>query len=487
MKELLINASPNETRLALIENGALQEIYIERPSLESKVSNIYRGKVNRVLPGIQSAFIDIGLQKSGFIHVSDVVSARANKNEGKNKEPQEIGKFVHLGDEIFVQVEKDEINTKGVRLTTDFAIPSRFLVFVPASKRVGVSQKIADEKERNRLKEIVEKQVDPKEGGYIIRTVAEGATEEELKQDIIFLKKLWEKIQTKFKGSKVGELIYQDFSMPLRVIRDLSNVGIDRIRIDSQDLYQEVLHFCEEFIPEFVEKTVYYSDELPLFSIFNIDKEIQKALEREVLLKSGGSLIIDQNEAMTTIDVNTGSYVGKNDQEQTIVKTNLEAALEIARQVRLRNLGGIIIIDFIDMLKSKNREQVRNALIEELAKDRIKTNVLPFSQLGLIEMTRRRNRESLGHILCNPCPLCNGRGHLKSIQTICSEIYRRLLKESKNVKGAGFTLYVSRDVAKVLEADDSHFIENFEKENNLKISIRGEYSYHRENFDMVEI
>ncbi len=406
-KEVLINVTPHQSRIAIVENGILEEIIIEPTKHQGLVGNIYKGRVSRLLPGMQAAFVDIGLERAAFLHFSDL----------PNYESKSLSKDLHIGETLLVQVIKEPLGTKGARLTGKISIPSCYMVFLPySSNLIGVSSRIESKDERQRLKKIVLQKIGLGEqnSGFIIRTAAEDATEPMLWADMDFLSLLWQEIQAKEIYAPASSLIYKDLSIVLRSIRDLRGHAIDKIQIDSQETYQEVINFAKKFMPDWLPRIEYYAENLPLFELYNIEAEINKALERKVPLKSGGYLVIEQTEAMITIDVNTGTYVGDNNLEDTIFKTNLEAAEAIARQLRLRNLGGIIILDFIDMLEPEHKVEVLNTLEECLARDSCKSTISGFSSLGLVEMTRKRTRESLEQILCDTCPTCAGRGSIKN-------------------------------------------------------------------------
>ena len=408
-EEVLINVTPHQSRIAMVENGILQEIIIEPTKHQGLVGNIYKGRVSRLLPGMQAAFIDIGLERSAFLHFSDLVN---DEEDGEL-----IPKYLHIGETILVQVVKEPLGTKGARLTSRISIPSCYMVFLPySSNMIGVSSRIESEFERKRLKDIVLKKIELGEqnSGFIIRTGAEGATEPKLWADMEFLSLLWGQIKEKEIYAAPSSLIYANLSIVLRSIRDLIGNSVDKIKIDSAETCEELSNFAKKFMPDLLPRIEYYTDNRPIFELYNIEAEINKVLERKVPLKSGGYLVIEQTEAMTTIDVNTGAYVGSYNLEDTIFKTNLEAANAIARQLRLRNLGGIIIVDFIDMLESEHKAQVLDSLEKYLARDSSKSTVSAFSSLGLVEMTRKRTRESLEHILCDTCPTCAGRGSIKN-------------------------------------------------------------------------
>ena len=485
--ELLINVTPSETRVALVENGVLQEVHMERQSALGLVGNVYIGKVCRVLPGMQAAFVDIGLDKAAFLHASDiVVHEDVQPEEVSEKSPPvpDIRELIRDGQFIMVQVVKDPIGTKGARLTTDVTIPSRYLVFMPGASHSGVSQRIEDEQERNRLKKLV---LDESEdtGGFIVRTAAEGVGDEEILQDIKFLKMLWSKILKKKKGVRKSCVIHEDLTLACRVIRDFVGSELERIRIDSKLTFGQLTAFTEECVPELVSKLEYYPGERPIFDLFDVENEIQRALQRKVNLKSGGYLIIDQTEALTTIDINTGAFVGHRNLEETIFNTNIEATQAIARQLRLRNLGGIIIIDFIDMRSEEHKHRVTQSLENALAKDRTKTNVHGFSALGLVEMTRKRTRESLEHVLCTECSSCQGRGAVKTVETVCYEILREIVRVNRAYEATNFVVYGSPAVSEALINDEYHNLAELEVFIGKQIKIQTEVMYNQEQFDVV--
>lgn len=484
--EILINVTPSETRVALVENGILQEIHIEREARRGLVGNVYMGKVARVLPGMQAAFVDIGLDKAAFLHASDILT-KIDQVEELDREqlpPRDISTLVRQGQYIMVQVVKDPLGTKGARLTTDITIPSRYLVLTPRSNHVGVSQRIDDDKERERLKcqlrEVVDEQI-----GFIVRTAAEGVGEEELVQDARFLKRLWDKIRERKKRLSKGGVLYQDLNLGARVLRDFVGSEVERIRVDSRLSYEHLREFLQEFIPELLSSLEYYEGERPIFDIFDIENEIQRALNRKVNLKSGGTLIIDQTEAMTTIDINTGAFVGHRNLAETIFNTNTEATQAIARQLRLRNLGGIIIIDFIDMQNEEHRRRVLHSLEQALAKDRAKTTINGFTSLGLVEMTRKRTRESLEHVLSSECPVCQGRGTMKTIETVCYEIMREIVRVNRAYEADQFVVYASSAVAENLLNEESHSLAELEVFVGKQVKVQIEPLYNQEQFDVV--
>ena len=484
--ELLINVTPSETRVALIENGVLQEVHIERQAKHGLVGNIYMGKVSRVLPGMQAAFVDIGLDKAAFLHASDIVTAGLNIADAELKAGpvKDIRLLVHEGQFLLVQVVKDPLGTKGARLTTDITLPSRHLVFMPGSAHVGVSQRIESEAERQRLKDIVSTCLD-ESGGYIVRTAAEGAGEDELLHDGKFLQKLWAKVLKRKKNARKETMLYEELTLAYRILRDFVGSDLERVRIDSKLTYQQLHAFTEEFVPEMTARLEYYPGERPVFDLFDVENEIQRALERKVMLKSGGYLMIDQTEAMTTIDVNTGAFVGHRNLEETIFNTNIEATQAIARQLRLRNLGGIIIIDFIDMQNEEHQKRVLHSLEVALGRDKTKTNIHGFSALGLVEMTRKRTRESLEHVLCGECPVCSGRGSLKTVETVCFEILREIVRVNRAYVADKFVVYASPAVRDALINDEFHSMAELEVFIGKQISVVTEPQYGQEQFDVV--
>lgn len=485
---LLVNVTQSETRIALVEHGMLQEVHIERQNKLGIVGNIYKGRISRVLPGMQAAFVDIGLDKAAFLHASDIVphTECVTPQEKQHFQAADISSLVSQGQYIMVQIVKDPIGTKGARLTTDITLPSRYLVFMPGSSHVGVSQRIESQEERERLKAVAEKYVD-ETGGFIVRTAAEGAGESELGQDARFLKYLWQKIQKKRREAKKCVCLYEDLPLAFRVLRDFVDASLDRIMVDQKFAYEEMKSFCHDFIPSVVDKIELYEGDAPLFDMFDVENEIQKALDRKVQLKSGGTLVIDQTEAMTTIDVNTGAFVGHRSLEETIFNTNIEATSAIARQLRLRNLGGIIIIDFIDMASEEHRKRVLKSLELSLSKDRAKTSVNPFSHLGLVEMTRKRTRESLEHLICSECPTCGGRGMVKSVESVCCEILREIIRVNKAYQADKYMVYASIPVANVLKADEFHNVAELELSLGKAVQIQAEPLYTQEQFDVVMI
>ncbi len=484
--ELLLNITPSETRVAMIEGGILQEVHIEREAKRGIVGNIYKGKVSRVLPGMQAAFVDIGLEKAAFLHASDIVphTECVAENEKQQFQVRDISELVRQGQDIVVQVVKDPLGTKGARLTTDITLPSRYLVFMPGASHVGVSQRIDSESERERLKNVVSPFCDEL-GGFIIRTASEGADEHELAQDAAFLKRLWQKVIERRSKYKTKSMLYGELGLAQRILRDFVGTEISQVTVDSRIVFETLKEFTAEFVPELTDKLFLYEGNKPIFDMYDTENEIQRSLDRKVELKSGGYLIIDQTEAMTTIDINTGAFVGRRNLEETIFNTNLEATEAIARQLRLRNLGGIIIIDFIDMLQDMHRDRVMRSLEIELDKDRVKTNINGFTQLGLVEMTRKRTRESIEHVLCSGCPTCEGRGSVKTVETVCYEILREITRVNRAYDADKFVVYAAPAVAETLLGEESHALAELELFIGKQVAINSEPLYIQEQFDVV--
>lgn len=494
-EEILINVTPREVRVAVVENGVLQEIYVERERKRGLVGNIYRGRVCRVLPGMEAAFVDIGLERAAFLHVSDIRGGNAAETRivgdseaeaiETNEQLAPITELVQEGQTIVVQVIKDPIGTKGARLTTHITLPSRFLVFLADSEVAGVSIRIDDEAERHRLKEMITAFRAEFGGGYIVRTAAEAAEPWALRADMQFLRRLWQSIQERVQEVQGMACIYEDLPLVLRVLRDFVGANVEKVRIDSQETCERVMNFAEKFLPEMLSRIEYYPGDRPIFDLYNIEDEIERALGKKVPLKSGGYLIVDQTEAMTTIDVNTGAYVGHRNLEETIFKTNLEAAQAIARQLCLRNLGGIIILDFIDMASQEHKQAVLKALEKHLEKDRAKTHVCEVSALGLVEMTRKRIRESLEHVLCEPCSLCGGRGSIKTAETVCYEIFRELLREARQYEARRFLVLACQEVVDIMLDEESASVAELEAFIGVPIKFQAEALYSREQYDVV--
>lgn len=487
--EILVNFGPTETRAALIENGVVQEIYIERVQRKGYVGNIYLGKVVRVLPGMQAAFVDIGQERAGFIHAADISPLDRNGMEFRNGEVGDIRELVREGQGLLVQVTKDPIGTKGARLTTHLSVSARYLVYMPQTQHIGVSNRIEEEVERDRLRKAVEvlaeEYSDLYKGGFIVRTVAEGVGEDELRADIPFVYKLWHDLADKIKAAKAPAIIYEDLPLFMRTVRDLMRPHIEKVRIDSRESYQRMENFAKHYAPEIGGRIEHYPGERPLFDLYGVEDELTKALDTKVVLKSGGYLIIEQTEAMCTVDVNTGAFVGHRNLEETIFKTNLEAAAAIARQLRLRNLGGIIIIDFIDMNDLEHQRQVLRTLEKALEKDRAKTTINGVSGLGLVEMTRKRTRESLEQVLCEPCPICRGRGRLKSAETVCYEIFREILREARTYDASTFLVLGSQVVIDRLLDEESANVADLEAFIGRTIQFQVETIYNQEQYDII--
>ncbi|WP_426269623.1 ribonuclease G [Dyella kyungheensis] len=494
-EEILINVTPRETRVGVVENGMLQEVHVERASRRGYVGNVYKGRVQRVMPGMQAVFVDIGLERAAFLHASDIVrpppppsaeGAEVSPGPGNGHTPS-ISELVHEGQEIVVQVVKDPIGTKGARLSTHLSIPSRYLVLLPQARTLGISARIEEEAERQRLKEVLGSLIG-EEGtrlGYIVRTNAEGQTAESLAFDVTYLGKVWRVVQENIAKAKVGERVYEELSLPLRSLRDMLNDDIEKVRVDSRETFDKVVKFVHKFMPQLDDRIEHYSGERPIFDLYGVEDEIQRALKKEVPLKSGGYLIVDQTEAMTTIDVNTGGYVGTRNLEETVYRTNLEAAQAAARQLRLRNLGGIIIIDFIDMTDEEHRRQVLRMLEKGLLRDHAKTTVYPMSALGLVEMTRKRTTESLERQLCEPCPACSGRGTLKTAETVTYEIFREITRAVRQFNTEKLLVMASPSVVGRILEEESVAVAELEEFISKSIRFQAEEHYSQEQFDVV--
>ena len=485
-EEILINFTPMETRVAVIENGMPQEIYVERAKRRGILGNIYNGRVVRVLPGMQAAFVDIGLERAAFIHADEVSAPDISAEERANIS---ISQLLREGQSLLVQVTKDPIGSKGARLTTNLSLPSRYLVLMPGAEHIGISQRIEDQEERERLKALMQTLLEQEERidgyGYILRTVAEGATEVELKADIAFLHRLWNKVQARIKESKAPANVYEDLPLNMRALRDMTHSGIERIRIDSRETYQKALSFANTLVPEIESKLEYYPGERPIFDMFNVEEEMQRALGRKIELKSGGYLIFDQTEAMTTVDINTGAFVGHRNLEETIFKTNLEAATAIGRQLRLRNLGGIIIIDFIDMEDPEHQRQVLRTLERVLERDHAKCKLTGVSELGLVEMTRKRTRESLEHVLCETCSQCQGRGMIRTAETVTYEVFREILRQHRAYESDSYLVIAAPPVVEYLLEDASDHVAELESFIGKTVRFQSDSIYNPEQFDVV--
>jgi ribonuclease G len=487
-EEILVNVSPREIRAALLENGVLQEVFIERATRRGLASNLYKGRVQRVLPGMQAAFVDIGLERTAFLHASDIIPRQ--REGGLEPDPEReacIRDLVVEGQDLLVQVVKDPLGTKGARLTTFVTMPSRCLVYLPFGNGIGVSARIEEEDERARLRDIVEEITVGRPGGWIVRTAAEHAQHDALRADMMFLEKLWEAIHAQGRRSSPGTLVYADLDLSLRLLRDLLAPRVERVRVDNHELFIRMKHFAASFIPELEPKIQEYVEARPIFDLYGVDEEIARALERKVPLKSGGYLVFDQTEAMTTIDVNTGAYVGHRNLEETIFRTNLEAAQAVARQVRLRNLGGIIIVDFIDMEEEDHRGQVLQALERALQNDHARNQISEVSRLGLVEMTRKRTRESLEHVLCRPCPTCDGRGSVKTAETVCYEIFRDILRQARQFDFQELLVLANAEVLDLLVDEEASGLADLEAVTGKPIRLQAESGYSHEQYDVVPI
>ena len=507
-KELIINSTDHETRVAFVENGTLLELLIERPTGCDIASNIYKGRVIRVLPGMQAAFVDIGLDQAAFIYVADVLNnyhefeqlmlssceeeeAETTEADSRDRPPSldqgfMIEELLHEGQEIMAQASKAPIGNKGARITTRISLPGRFLVLMPTTIHIGVSRRIEDENERKRLKEAIAA-IRPENYGFIARTVSEGIGTEKLANEMNFLVPLWEEIQKKNTSAPVPSLLHKELNVTLRAVRDLFTQEVDKLVIDSKSGYEEILQFLDTFMPKLRESVELYVDREPIFDAYNLESEISRALKKKVWLKSGGYIVIEHTESLVAIDVNTGRFVGKHNLEETILKTNLEAVKEIAYQIRLRDIGGLIIIDFIDMDKQSNRERVFNTLKDALKKDRSRTNVVPMSELGLIEMTRKRTRETLNRMLCEPCYYCEGEGYLQSKRTICYNIYREMRRESGELMGQSITLKVHPEVAELLLGEERGTVESLENWLKKEVVVHPDPQFHLEQWETYEM
>ena len=480
-EQILVNITPQETRVAVLEDSIVQELHVERAASRGIVGNIYLGQVKRVLPGMQSAFIEIGLERAAFLHIADVLEQRQHPTE-----PQRIEKMLFEGQTVLVQVIKDPIGTKGARLSTQMSLAGRFLVHQPQEEHIGISQKIESESERHSLKARLEKLLPPNTPrGYIIRTSAETASDTELQADIEYLSKLWADIRHKSQHLPAQSLLYEDLPLAVRVLRDMVSDTTEHVIVDSTENYSRMVEFAEQYVQSAVRKIERYSGERPLFELFSIEAEIDKALSRRVNLKFGGYLIIDQTEAMTTIDVNTGGFVGNRNFDETIFKTNLEATQAIARQLRLRNLGGIIIVDFIDMDNEEHQTAVLSELAKALARDRTRVTLNGFTSLGLVEITRKRTRESLAHVLCEPCPTCQGRGEIKTAQTVCYEIQREIVREARQFDAKGYRILAAQPVIDMFLDEESQSLAMLVDFIGKPISLSVESTYTQEQFDVV--
>ena len=481
-EEFLINFTPEETRVASLQQGVVQELHIERNNCCGVVGNIYLGRVVRVLPGMQSAFVDIGLERSAFLHAGDIWEERVTN--GTEQRP--IEQVLSAGQSLRVQVQKEPIGTKGARLTTQISIAGRLLVYLPQDDHVGISQRIVDEEAREKLRGRIQALLSPEDrGGFILRTVACEASDEELAADIVYLRRIWQEIKQRSVGMFPPVLLHHDLTLAQRVLRDFVTEETTAVLIDSRENFQKLKIFAQEYVPQVSDRLVHYTGDRPLFELHGIEDEIQKALARRVDLKSGGYLIFDQTEAMTTIDVNTGGFVGARNFNDTIFKTNLEAALSVAHQLRLRNLGGIIIVDFIDMDDEQHQAAVLAEFKKAMASDRTRVTLSEFTQLGLIEMTRKRTRESLAQILCEPCPVCSGRGEIKTAQTVCYEILRELLREARQFAARELRVIAAPVVIDKFLEEEAQALTMLSDFIGRPVSLHAESGYTQEQFDIV--
>ncbi len=507
-KKLVINVTEHETRVALLEDGTIVELFIERQDYSDIAGNVYKGRVQRVLPGMQAAFVDIGLDQAAFIYVDDVLGENYGEfqkifplEEDEEEDPEvdivhtgdsladrhaHIEEILTEGQEVMVQVAKSPIGTKGARVTTYISLPGRFLVLMPTSDHVGISRRIEDELERTRLKNLI-LSLREENLGYIVRTAAEGVQKEKLIYEVGFLTNLWENIQDRYRDTSAPSILHQELMVSLRAVRDLLTHEAQQLVVDSRTTYSAILNFLDTFMPSLKDSVVLHEDNEPIFDAHNLEGDISRALKKKVWLKSGGYIVIEHTEALVAIDVNTGRYVGKHNLEETILKTNLEAVKEIAYQIRLRDIGGIIIIDFIDMEKKANREKVYNALKEAVKKDRSKTHILPMSDMGLIQMTRKRIRKSLTRLLCEPCFYCDGEGYLMSGQSICHNIYREVLRDNQDLSPGGrLTIRVNPEIAELLHDEQNHIILSLERAIGKQIVVYPNTEFHLEEFDIFE-
>ena len=489
---ILINHNPHETRVAALQGNRLVEFYTERSKDKGISGNIYKGKVVRVLPGMQAAFVDIGLDRTAFLHATDVYemfdefeefAKETEEERGRPSRRIPIQEILKEGQEIMVQVAKEPIGSKGARITSHISLPGRHIVFTPTDDHIGISRRIGSEKERRRLREIVVR-LRPEGSGFIIRTACEGMRADDIGSDMDFLTKLWGEILRKKGRNSAPCLLYEELDLTLRTIRDIFTADIDKLIIDSREEYERAIKFAEDFLPGLRQNIELYESEDPIFDTHGVEIELTDAIEKKVWLKSGGYIVIDQMEALTAIDVNTGKYVGKKSSEETVLKTNMEAIKEIVYQLKLRNIGGIIVLDLIDMAKASNREKVYNALKEELRSDKARTNILKISELGLVEMTRKRVRESITQLICEPCPYCEGNGMIKSKDTVIMEIYRELLKELPG-KRRKATVYVHPIIAELLYSEKEFVLKELEKRFGKKVVVKTSSTLHQEQYEIV--
>jgi ribonuclease G len=500
---LLINATPYEIRIALVEHGNLVEFYQERPVEKGLVGNIYQGRVVRVLPGMQAAFVDLGLERTGFLYVDDVRTDNKHFEDRMIKNgcqsccedapdvvqegpaPQvNIEDLLTEGQAVMVQICKEPLGTKGARLTCNITLPCRNLVYMPTTDHIGISRKVVDDEDRQRLREEIEN-LRPQDAGFIVRTVAESASREDLEADMEFLLHLWGEIKDRASRAPVPNMVYEDLDISQRAVRDLFTPDIQRVIVDDKTIFERVCNFVETFVPQLRNRISLYENEVPLMDAYGVEVEISRALEKKVWLRSGGYIIIETTEALTVVDVNTGRYVGRKDLEETIFKTNMEAAKEIAYQLRLRNIGGIIIIDFIDMEQESHREDVFNVLQEAVKNDKSRSNILKVSEFGLVQMTRKRDRENLSQMMCEACMYCGGDGLLKSRRSVCYEIFRKLSHEGPKMAGNTVTIKVHPSVADMMLKDEMLNTENLEKETRKRFIIVADNDMYLEKYQII--
>jgi ribonuclease G len=489
-EELLINVTPRETRVAVVENGLLQELHIERSSKRGVLGNIYKGRVQRVMPGMQAAFVDVGLERAAFLHASDIVQAvsapfTAESVPSERRPPPLITSLVHEGQDIIVQVIKDPIGSKGARLTTEISIPSRYLVLLPDSQTVGVSSRIEEEQERQRLKQLVQEHANSSGCGYIVRTNAEGVEAAFIEQDIVYLGRAMQVIRRRGRDAVTGECLFDDLSLPMRAVRDMLHARVATVQIDSREMFDRVQSFAQQLMPELADRIRLYPGTRPIFDMYGVEDEISRALNKQVPLKSGGYLVFDQTEAMTSVDINTGSFLGQKNLEETAYRTNLEAAQSVARQLRLRNLGGIIVIDFIDMHDDEHKRQVLRTLEKGLAGDHVKTVVYDFSPLGLVEMTRKRTVESLQRQLCEPCPACLGKGYIKTAETVIYEIFREVTRAVRQFEADKVMVMAAPVVVAKITEEESAAVAELEEFIGKDIRFQADEQYAQDQFDVV--
>jgi ribonuclease G len=502
-EEILVNVTPRETRVAVVENGMLQELHIERGWRRGVVGNVYKGRVQRVMPGMQAAFVEIGLERTAFLHANDVMRGMQESGPDAAGEgdalavpvpARPVTELLRDGQDVVVQVVKDPIGTKGARLTTQISIPSRYLVLLPQSRVIGVSARIEDDAERQRLKALVAELAPAgAQQGYIVRTNAEGQPAEALAEDIAYLQRAWSLIEQQVAGAGVGTCLYEDLTLPMRAVRDLLRRDVEKVRVDSRETFERLRAFAAQYMPAqaadaqsgLAAKLEHYAGERPIFDLYGVEDEIQRALDKEVPLKSGGYLVIDQTEAMTTVDVNTGSFLGQRNLEETVYRTNLEAAQAVARQLRLRNLGGIVIIDFIDMTDAEHRRQVLRTLEKSLAKDHAKTTVYDFSPLGLVEMTRKRTVDSLQRQLSETCHACGGRGTLKTAETVTYEVFREIVRAVRQFEAERLLVIASPKVVARITDEESAAVAELEEFLGKSIRFQADDQYLQEQFDVV--